>query len=79
MPHVLTRTRAVVGGGIVAVLLLACLSALLGAQDPTNPVPGSRLPITVTTAQRLAVAVGVPLVIAGGVALWRIFRVHRSS
>lgn len=26
MSHVLTRTRAVVGGGILAVLLLACFS-----------------------------------------------------
>ncbi|MCY4114001.1 MAG: hypothetical protein OXG33_08695 [Chloroflexi bacterium] len=79
MPHVLTRARAVVGGGIVAVLLLACLGARLGAQDPIDPVPGSRLPITLPTAQRLAVALGIPLVIAGVVALWRTFRVHRSS
>lgn len=27
MPHALTRTRAVVGGGIMAVLLLACFGA----------------------------------------------------
>ena len=27
MPHALTRTRAVVGGGILAVLLLACFGA----------------------------------------------------
>ena len=79
MSHVLTRTRAVVGGGVVAVLLLACLSALLGAQVPTNPLSGSRLPITATTAQRFAVVVGVPLVIAGGVARWRMLRVHRST
>ncbi len=34
MPHVLIRTRAVVGGGILAALLSACFGAPTGAKDP---------------------------------------------
>ena len=39
MPHVLTRTRAVVGGGLLAVLLLACFGASVGAQGEKTPAP----------------------------------------
>lgn len=75
MSHILTRIRAVVGGGIPAVLLLACARALRGAPEPTDPVPDSRLPVTVPTVQRIAAVLGVPLVIVGLVVLWRMFRV----
>ena len=34
MPHVLARTRAVVGGGILAVLLLACFGAQIARKRP---------------------------------------------
>jgi len=34
MPHVLTRTRAGVGGGILAVLLLACFGAQFARKRP---------------------------------------------
>ena len=79
MSHVLTRTRAVVGGGILAVLLLACFSALPGAQESTDPRPGSRLPVTLPITQRVTVVLGVPLMIAGFVVLWRMSRVHRGD
>ena len=46
MPHALTRTRAVVDGGILAVLLLACLSAPVGAQTPAPRIPNLALAIT---------------------------------
>lgn len=75
MSHILTRIRAVVGGGIPAVLILACTRALRGASEPTDPVPDSRLQVTVPTFQRIAAVLGVPLVIVGLVVLWRMFRV----
>ena len=34
MPHALTRTRSVVGRGILAVLLLASFGAPVGSQTP---------------------------------------------
>ena len=72
MSHILTRIRAVVGGGIPAVLLLACARALRSAPEPTDPVSDSRLPVTVPTVQRVAAVLGVALVT---VVLWRMFRV----
>ncbi len=76
MPHLFTRAWAVAGGGSLAVLLLAYLSASLREQEPAEPEPDDcLLPVPIAIRRRIAAVVGIPLMIAGLVVLWRRFGV----
>lgn len=73
MPHVLTRTRAVVGGGILAVLLWAWLGAPAGAQTPDKipyeqlrDVSGQVTQVATFTEEVVAGATGADLLMSSG-------------